>query len=71
MHQAPYDFASCAISRDLRSHFTRHAPSFMKIRPPAEGVMFFRSTGGLIQNLRLVGAQGDFRRVYAEAAALW
>jgi predicted unusual protein kinase regulating ubiquinone biosynthesis (AarF/ABC1/UbiB family) len=70
MRLSSYDFATCSISRDMRSLFTQNAPRFMKIRPPAEGVMFFRSTGGLIQNLRLVGAQGDFRRVYEEVAAL-
>jgi hypothetical protein len=32
--------------------------------------MFFRSTGGLAQNLRLIAAQGDFRRVYQEVADL-
>ncbi|ATB30692.1 ABC1 kinase family protein [Melittangium boletus] len=65
-----YDFATCSIARDMRGHFTRNAPRFLKIRPPAEGVLFFRSTGGLIQNLRLIGAEGDFRRVYQEVAAL-
>ena len=70
MRSAPYDYATCAITRDMKLHFARNAPSFLKIRPPAEAVMFFRSTGGLTQNLRLIGAQGDFRRVYQEVAGL-
>jgi len=70
MRSAPYDFATCSITRDLRTHFTRNAPRFLKIRPPTEAVLFFRSTGGLVQNLRLIGAEGDFTRVYEEVAAL-
>ncbi|MFL5345263.1 MAG: ABC1 kinase family protein [Hyalangium sp.] len=70
MRAHAYDFATCEISRDLKRHFARNAARFLKIRPPPEAVMFFRSTGGLAQNLRLIGARGDFRRVYLEVAAL-
>ncbi|MCP3100915.1 AarF/ABC1/UbiB kinase family protein [Myxococcus sp. K15C18031901] len=68
MRLSPYDYASCEIPRDMRGHFTRHAPRFLKIKPPPEAVMFFRSTGGLAQNLRLIGAHGDFRGVFLEMA---
>jgi predicted unusual protein kinase regulating ubiquinone biosynthesis (AarF/ABC1/UbiB family) len=70
MRSRAYDFATCEISRDMKLHFARNATRFLKIRPPAEAVMFFRSTGGLAQNLRLIAAQGDFRRVYEEVAEL-
>ncbi|MBN1206169.1 MAG: AarF/ABC1/UbiB kinase family protein [Myxococcaceae bacterium] len=70
MRSHAYDFAACEISRDLKRHFARNAARFLKIRPPPEAVMFFRSTGGLTQNLRLIAAQGDFRRVYQELAEL-
>jgi predicted unusual protein kinase regulating ubiquinone biosynthesis (AarF/ABC1/UbiB family) len=70
MHQETYDFATCGINRDMRRCFTQNAGSFLKIRPPAEGVMFFRSTGGLMHNLKLIGARGDFRGVYMEVANL-
>jgi predicted unusual protein kinase regulating ubiquinone biosynthesis (AarF/ABC1/UbiB family) len=70
MRSNPYDYASCQITRDMKLHFARNAARFLKIRPPAEAVMFFRSTGGLAQNLRLIGARGDFRGVFAEVAAL-
>jgi len=36
----------------------------LKVRPPSEGVMFIRAFGGLHQNLRLLGARGDFRPFY-------
>ncbi len=70
MRCAPYDYATCSITRDMKLHFARNAARLLKIRPPAEAVMFFRSTGGLAQNLRLIGARGDFRRVFEEVAAL-
>jgi predicted unusual protein kinase regulating ubiquinone biosynthesis (AarF/ABC1/UbiB family) len=70
MRASPYDYATCAITRDMKLHFARNAARFLKVRPPAEAVMFFRSTGGLAQNLRLIGAHGDFRRVFQEVAAL-
>ncbi|HYO57468.1 AarF/ABC1/UbiB kinase family protein [Archangium sp.] len=70
MRSTAYDYATCSITRDMKLHFARNAARFLKIRPPAEAVMFFRSTGGLAQNLRLIGAQGDFRRVFQEVASL-
>jgi predicted unusual protein kinase regulating ubiquinone biosynthesis (AarF/ABC1/UbiB family) len=70
MRTTPYDYATCSITRDMKLHFARNAARFLKIRPPAEAVMFFRSTGGLAQNLRLIGARGDFRAVFQEVAAL-
>ncbi|WP_164008903.1 ABC1 kinase family protein [Pyxidicoccus trucidator] len=68
MRLTPYDYATCEITRDMRNHFARNAPRFLKIKPPAEAVMFFRSTGGLAQNLRLIGAKGDFRAVFLRLA---
>ncbi|WP_225408317.1 ABC1 kinase family protein [Stigmatella hybrida] len=70
MHQEAYDFATCDINRDMRRYVAQNAGSILKIRPPAEGVMFFRSTGGLMHNLKLIGARGDFRGVYMEVAGL-
>jgi predicted unusual protein kinase regulating ubiquinone biosynthesis (AarF/ABC1/UbiB family) len=70
MRSSPYDYASCQITRDMRLHFARNAARFLKLRPPAEAVMFFRSTGGLALNLRLIGARGNFRGVFQEVAAL-
>jgi predicted unusual protein kinase regulating ubiquinone biosynthesis (AarF/ABC1/UbiB family) len=70
MRSDVYDFATCEINRDMKRHFAKNAPRFLRIRPPPEAIMFFRSTGGLAQNLRLISARGDFRRVYQELAAL-
>jgi len=70
MRSAAYDFASCEVTRDMKKYFTRNAARMLKVRPPPEAVMFFRSTGGLSQNLRLIGARGDFQAVYREVAEL-
>jgi predicted unusual protein kinase regulating ubiquinone biosynthesis (AarF/ABC1/UbiB family) len=63
-----YDYAQSTFTRDMKKFFRHHATTFLKIRPPAEAVMFFRAAGGLSQNLKLLGAKGDFRKVYAELA---
>ena len=59
-----YDYAHDTMAPDSRKLFASHAAQFLKIRPPAEGVMFIRAFGGLQQNLRLLGARGDFRPFY-------
>ena len=59
-----YDYAHDTMAPDSRKLFARRAPEFLKVRPPAEGVMFIRAFGGLQQNLRLLGARGDFRPFY-------
>ncbi|MFZ5472201.1 MAG: ABC1 kinase family protein [Myxococcota bacterium] len=65
-----YDYATDDTVWEAKRLFRKHATQFLKIRPPAEAVMFFRSTGGLSQNLRLLGARGNFRLVYEELAHL-
>src|SRR5215471_2539435 len=59
-----YDFAKDTIAAETRKLVARHAGQLLKIRPPSEGVMFIRAFGGLHQNLRLLGARGDFRPFY-------
>ena len=59
-----YDYAQDTLPADIRRLFVREAGKFVHIRPPAEGVMFVRAFGGLLQNLRMLGARGDFRPFY-------
>jgi predicted unusual protein kinase regulating ubiquinone biosynthesis (AarF/ABC1/UbiB family) len=59
-----YDYAHDTMAPDTRKLLVRHAARFLRIRPPAEGVMFIRAFGGLQQNLRVLGARGDFRPFY-------
>lgn len=65
-----YDFSTCQVFWDTKRYFAAHAPTFLKIRPPPEALLFFRATSGLAQNLRLIGAQGPFRKVYQELLSL-
>ena len=61
-----YDYAQCNVSKDVKAFVAKNVGSFLRIRPPAEAVLFFRATGGCSQNLRLLGARGDFRVAYQE-----
>lgn len=70
MRSSAYDFATCEVTLDMKKYFTRNAARMLKVRPPPEAMLFFRSTGGLSQNLRLIGARGDFNAVYREVADL-
>ncbi len=70
LHEDHYDYSQDKTTSEMKALFTQHASRFLKLRPPSEAVMFFRSTGGLSQNLRLLGASGDFRGIYRELSAL-
>lgn len=70
LRSSEYDFAQSELSRRFRELFRAHATTFLKVRPPAEAVMFFRSVGGLGHNLKALGARGDFRAVYEELGEL-
>ena len=63
-----YDYAQCKIAIDMRNYFASNAPKLLRLRPPPEAILFFRSFGGLAQNLRALAAKGDFRAVYVELA---
>ncbi|MGA9525148.1 MAG: AarF/ABC1/UbiB kinase family protein [Myxococcaceae bacterium] len=64
LRAAEYDYAQCSVSRDLKALGAKNVASFLRIRPPAEAVLFFRAIGGCSQNLRSLGARGDFRAAY-------
>jgi predicted unusual protein kinase regulating ubiquinone biosynthesis (AarF/ABC1/UbiB family) len=60
-----YDYAQDTSVPDMRALGLRRTGDFLRIRPPAEAVMLGRALGGCAQNLRALGARGDFRAVYA------
>jgi predicted unusual protein kinase regulating ubiquinone biosynthesis (AarF/ABC1/UbiB family) len=60
-----YDYAACAVARDTKAFVAKNLTQILKIRPPAEAVLFFRATGGCSQNLRQLGARGNFRAAWA------
>jgi predicted unusual protein kinase regulating ubiquinone biosynthesis (AarF/ABC1/UbiB family) len=61
----PYDWASDTIIEELRALKGRRMLDLMKVRPPPEAVMFFRSIGGVAYNMRALGYSGDLRPVFA------
>jgi predicted unusual protein kinase regulating ubiquinone biosynthesis (AarF/ABC1/UbiB family) len=67
---ADYDYAADTSPAATRRLFARNPGKLLKIRPPPEGVLFFRAFGGLQQNLRVLGARGDFRPFYRSLTPL-
>ncbi len=63
-----FDFGAADTSRLMRAHFLKHAFKISQMRPPKEGLMFYRALGGLIQDLQNLKARGDFRSIYEELA---
>ncbi len=66
-----FDFATADTTRLMRAHFLKHAFKISQMRPPKEGLMFYRALGGLIQDLQNLKARGDFRSIYEELATTW
>lgn len=65
-----YDYRTDTASREVRALIASRSADFLRIRPPAEGVMFARAIGGCAQNLRALGAEGDFRAIYRSLLTL-
>jgi predicted unusual protein kinase regulating ubiquinone biosynthesis (AarF/ABC1/UbiB family) len=61
-----FDFASDPLIADIRAVFRKEPALAMKIKPPPEALLFYRSAAGLAQDLRLLKARGPFRAVLAE-----
>jgi predicted unusual protein kinase regulating ubiquinone biosynthesis (AarF/ABC1/UbiB family) len=59
-----YDYARDTSVPDMRALGLRRTRDFLRVRPPAETVMLGRAVGGCAQNLRALGARGDFRSLY-------
>jgi predicted unusual protein kinase regulating ubiquinone biosynthesis (AarF/ABC1/UbiB family) len=60
-----YDYAGDTTVSDMRALGLSRTRDFLRVRPPAEAVMLGRAVGGCAQNLRALGARGDFRAVYS------
>jgi predicted unusual protein kinase regulating ubiquinone biosynthesis (AarF/ABC1/UbiB family) len=65
-----YDYGADRSSREFRELAVRRRLELLRLRPPAEGVMFARAIAGCAQNLRALGAHGPFRAVYRELVPL-
>lgn len=61
-----YDFGACHIRKDILALVRERPQDFLRIRPPAEGIFFFRSIVGLMDMLRALQCEGDFRSVFIE-----
>ncbi|HLT30794.1 MAG TPA: AarF/ABC1/UbiB kinase family protein [Myxococcaceae bacterium] len=65
-----YDFAQDQMAKDTRDFMARNVGRALKVRPPADSIFFFRALGGLGQNLKSVGASGNFQSIVPELLAL-
>lgn len=70
LHSRDFDYSQDDTVLAAKKHFAKHAAKLLKVRPPTEAVMFLRAIGGLSQNLRLIGARGDFCGIYEELERL-
>lgn len=59
----PYDFGQDRIVEDLQALKLKRAPDLLRVLPPAEGILFYRSLAGLHHDVRALRAAGDFRPV--------
>ncbi len=64
--RGPYDFGKDEIVEDIKTMSTRRAADFLRVRPPPEGILFFRAVAGLTHNLRTLGSSGDWRPFFRE-----
>jgi predicted unusual protein kinase regulating ubiquinone biosynthesis (AarF/ABC1/UbiB family) len=61
-----FDFGSELLVSEIRAAFRAEPALAMKIKPPPEALLFYRSAAGLAQALRLLKARGPFRAVLQE-----
>jgi len=66
IQQETFDFGNDALITDVRRVFRGEPGLAIRIKPPAEALLFYRSAVGLAQDLRLLKARGPFRAVLAE-----
>ena len=64
---APHDFGGDQMISRLVALKRAHTFDLMRIRPPAEALLFWRAMGGLSHNLRALKASGDFRPFLRES----
>jgi hypothetical protein len=61
-----FDFGSELLVSEIRAVFRAEPALAIKIKPPPEALLFYRSAAGLAQDLRLLKARGPFRAVLQE-----
>jgi hypothetical protein len=52
--------------RETGKLFQANARLVLRIKPPAEAVLFYRAAAGVAQDLRLLGTKGRFRPIIRE-----
>ncbi len=58
-----YDWGACRLAIDCRSHYLAEAGTAIRVRGPAESLMFYRAAAGAGGDFRMLRARGNFRAV--------
>ncbi len=58
-----YDWGACRLAIDCRSHYLAEAGTAIRVRGPAESLMFYRAAAGAGGDFRMLRAKGNFRQV--------
>ena len=58
-----YDWGACRLAIDCRAHYLAEAGTAIRVRGPAESLMFYRAAAGAGGDFRILRAKGDFRSV--------
>lgn len=61
-----YDWAACRMTPDARAHYLSEASTAIRVRGPAESLMFYRAAAGAAGDFRMMRSRGNFRRVLHE-----
>ena len=61
-----YDWRTCEIALDARTHYLGEANTAVRVRGPAESLMFYRAAIGLGGDFRMLAGAGNYRRVLQE-----
>ena len=64
-----YDYGADSVIPEMRRFGAANGLQLLKIRPPKEGILYFRGLGGLVQNLRRLRARGNYRAIHQELLA--
>lgn len=70
MREPTYDYAKDDSQLQVRRLMQQNPTKFIRFVPPVEAPLFFRTIGGLAQNLKVLGANGPFRDAYLELIPL-
>ncbi|MGQ0507821.1 MAG: ABC1 kinase family protein, partial [Myxococcaceae bacterium] len=68
--KGPFDFSDDALIRQVKALKRANPLELLRVKPPAEGLLFYRAMAGTRTNLSRLKASGDFRPFFRDAIPL-